>query len=43
MSGWPSGQMVSVLDLKYGDPEFKCCSDHQLDLSQVVLGSTPQL
>ena len=35
--------MVRVLDLKSGDPKFKSCSDHQLDLSQVVPGSTPWL
>ena len=29
--------------LKSGDPEFKSRSDHQLDLFQVVLGSTPWL
>ena len=30
-------------DLKSGDPEFKSRTDHQLDLFQEVLGSTPQL
>ena len=35
--------MVRSLDLKSGDPEFKSPSDHKLDLSQVVPGSTPRL
>ena len=35
--------MVRALDLKTGDPEFKSCSDYQLDLFQVVPGSTPRL
>ena len=34
---------VRSLDLKSGDPEFKSRSDHWLDLSQVVPGSTPRL
>ena len=34
--------MVGALDLKSGDPKVKSCSDHQLDLFQVVPGSTPQ-
>ena len=38
MTEWPSGQMVRVLDLKSGYPEFKSHSNHQ-----VALGSTPQL
>ena len=37
------GRVVRVLDSKSADPEFKFCSDHQLDLLQVVLGSTPRL
>ena len=36
-------RVVRALDLKSGDPKFKSCSDHQVDLFQVVLGSTPQL
>ena len=35
--------MARVPNLKSGDPEFKFCSDHYLDLFQVVLGSTPRL
>ena len=35
------GQVARVLDLISGDPEFKSCSDHQLDLFQVVSGLTP--
>ena len=35
--------MVGALDLKSGDPEFKSRSDHQLDLSHIVPGSTPRL
>ena len=42
-AAWPSGRVVRVPDLKSGDPEFKSRPDHQLDLSQVVLGSTPRL
>ena len=34
--------MARVPDLKSGDPEFKSRSDHELDLFQVVLGSTPR-
>ena len=33
-------QVVRAQDLKSGDPKFKFCSDHQLDLFQVVPGST---
>ena len=32
-----------ALDLKSGDPEFKSRSDHNVDLFQLVPGSTPQL
>ena len=35
--------MVRAADLKSGDPEFQSRSDHQLDLFQVVPGSTPRL
>ena len=35
--------MVQAPDLKYGDPEFKTRSDQQLELFQVVSGSTPRL
>ena len=35
--------MLRPLDLKTGDPEFKSCSDHQLDLFQDLFGSTPRL
>ena len=35
--------MVRVPDLTSGDLEFKSRSDHQLDLFQVILGSTPRL
>ena len=38
---WLSG--VRALDLKPGDPEFKSLSEHQLDLFQIVSGSTPWL
>ena len=37
------GRVVRALDLKSGDPKFKSCSDHQLDLFQVVPGSTLRL
>ena len=37
------GQGVRAPDLKSGNPEFKSRSDHQPDLFQVVLGSTPWL
>ena len=37
------GRVVRVRDLKFGDPEFKSHSNHQLDLFQVVPGSTPWL
>ena len=37
------GPVVRSLDLKCGDPEFKSRSDHRLDFSQVVPGSTPRL
>ena len=40
---WQCGQVVRAPDLKSGNPEFKSHSDHQLDLFQVVPGSTPQL
>ena len=36
-------QVFRMPDLKSGDPEFKSCSDRQLDLFQVVPGSTSQL
>ena len=36
-------RVVKVPDLKSGDPEFKSCSDHLLDLFQVSPGSTPRL
>ena len=35
--------MIRAPDLKSGDPEFKSRSDHQLDLFQVVPGSTAAL
>ena len=35
--------MVRAADLKSGDPEFKSHSNRQLDLCQVVHGSTPRL
>ena len=35
--------LVRVADLKSGSPEFKSRSDHQLDLFQVVPGSTSWL
>lgn len=31
-----------ALDLKHGNPEYKSCSDHQLDLLQVVSRLTPR-
>ena len=34
------GRTVREVDLKSGDPEFKFCSDKQMDLFQVVSGST---
>ena len=37
------GWVVRAPDLKSGDPEFDSCPDHQLDLFQVVPGSTPRL
>ena len=35
--------MVRAPDLKSADPEFKLRFDHQLDLFQVIPGSTPRL
>ena len=35
------GKVVSALDLKSGNFEFKSHSDHLLDLFQVNSGSTP--
>ena len=35
--------LIRAPDLKSGDPEFKFCFDHQLDLFQVFPGSTPQV
>jgi len=37
------GRVVRSLHLKCGVPEFKSRSDHLLDFSQVVPGSTPRL
>jgi len=37
------GAEWSVQELKSGEHELKSRSDHQLDLSQVVAGSTPRL
>ena len=37
------GRVVRAPELKYGDPAFKSRSDQQLDLFQVVSGSTPRL
>ena len=37
------GQVVRALDLKSGDTGFQFCSDHQLDLFQLVPGSTLRL
>ena len=37
------GWVVRAVDLKSGNPEFKCCSDHKLDLFQVVSDSNPWL
>ena len=35
--------MVRAPDLKSGDLEIESHSDHLVDLSQVALGSTPQV
>ena len=40
---WQCGQVVREPDLKSSNPDFKSHTDHQLDLFQVVLGSTPRL
>ena len=36
-------RVVRVPDLKSEDLKFKSCSEHQLDLFQVVLASTPRV
>ena len=37
------GPLVRALALRSGDPGFKTCSDHSLNLILVVPGSTSQL
>ena len=37
------GPVVRALALRSGDPGFKTCSDHSLNLILVVPGSTSQL
>ena len=37
------GRVDRALDLKSGDPQFNLCSDHLLDLFEIVRYSTPRL
>ena len=41
--GGTVAEWLGAPDLKSGDPEFKSCYDHQLEMLQVLTGSTPRL